>query len=342
MTALRGMAVLLIAMLALFATAGPAAAKDRGPKALEITTVPPTPGAAFTLDELPLQTDARGVARVMVPASATPHRIAVLTSSVRSSIDSVSEFVRWYGHGDTDQGYENQLDNVRIDHTLRLRVAFRESRTVRFSFVDQAHHAVDPARITSLTLRSDTNQSQTVGPRDAVSLTAVRPSSAAGEVVARDATYSVQSVMIDGANVVNVGEQRFRPSQVAGPLELVLLLRSAHFRVRDRLLGSAVPTVVHLTYPDGHRADLPTDPQGEIVLAELARGTYQVSAAGQAYELTQELALSRSQFVDVPVLSVADAGILGGATALLLCAVVGLGRWRSRRLRKPPASADPP
>lgn len=335
MTAVRGLAALLIALLAVVATAGTATAKDRGLKPLEITTVPPTPGVAFTLDGAPLPTDARGVVRVMVPTSATPHRIALVTPSVRHSPDAVSEFVRWYGRGDTDQGYGNELDNVRIDHTVKLRVAFRESRTVRFAFVDQAHHPIDPGRISSVTLRSDTNQSQTVRPRDAVSLVAVRPSTAAGEVVARDATYSVQSVMIDGANVVNVGEQRFRPSQVDGPLEVVLLLRSAHFRVRDRLLGSAVPTIVHLTYPDGRGDDLRTDGQGEIVLASLARGTYRVSAAGQAYSLTQDLTLSRSQFVDVPVFSVTDAVILGGAAVLLLGAVLALGRWRSRRLRTP-------
>jgi hypothetical protein len=249
--------------------------------------------------------------------------------------------VRWYGHGDADQGYTTELGGVRIDHTLRLRVAFRETRTVRFTFVDQAHRSIDPTRITSITLRSDTNQSQTIGAGDAVALTAVRPSSTAGEVVAREATYSVQSVMVDGANVVNVGEQRFRPSQLGGSLEVVLLLRSAHFRVRDRLLGTPVPTVVQLTYPDQHRVDLPTDAQGEVVLSELARGTYRVSAAGQAYPLTQELQLSRSQFVDVAVLSVVDVVILGGSAAVLLGVVLGLGRWRSLRLRRSPAGSDP-
>lgn len=342
MKALRGLALLLITLALPVLGAAPAEAKERGPRPLEITTVPPTPGAAFTLDGVPLPTDARGIARTLVPPSPSPHRIALVTPSLRRPPDVVSEFVRWYGHGDTDQGYARELGNLRIDHALRLRVAFRETRTVRFTFVDQAHHAIDPTRISAITIRSDTNQSQTVGARDAVSLTTVRPSSTAGEVVAREATYSVQSVMVDGANVVNVGEQRFRPSQLSGPLEVIILLRSAHFRVRDRLLGTPVPTVVHLTYPNGYRADLPTDGQGEIVLSELARGTYRVSAAGQAYTLTQDLTLSRSQFVDVPVLGVLDVAILGGSAAALLGAVLGLGWWRARRLRKPPPFGSDP
>ena len=276
-----------------------------------------------------------------MPVSSTPHRIALLVPSIPQPSDGALEFVRWYGHGDTDQGYGTELANVRIEHTLRLRVAFREIRTVRFSFVDQAHHPVDPARISSITVRSDTNQSQAVGPRDAVSLVAVRPSSASGEVVARDATYSVQSVMIDGANVVNVGEQRFRPSRLNGPFEVVVLMRSAHFRARDRLLGTAAPTVVQLTYPDGRRAGFPTDARGEVVLGDLARGAYQVSAAGQAVDLAQELALSRSQFVDVPVFSYLDAAILGGATLVLLGAVGWLGRVRSRRHHRSCTPRDP-
>jgi len=134
-----------------------------------------------------------------------------------------------------------------------------------------------------------------------------------------------------------VGEQRFRPGEAGPQLQVVVLLRTAHFRVRDRLLGSPVATTVHLTYPDGRRADLQTDVQGEITMADLARGDYTVSAAGQAYTLNQDLALSRSQFVDIPVLSPTDATIIGAFLLLGLVAVLGVGRWRSAQLRVEPA-----
>lgn len=332
MRALRCSALLVLSLLVLLALPAEASAAPARPKSVEITTVPPTPGARFTFDGVPLVTDAKGVARTSVLPSAQPHSIALTTPSVHTA-DVTSDFVRWHGSGDSDQGYQPVLGNVRIEHNVKLRVAFRENRTLRFSFVDQAHHPVDPTRVSSITLRNDTNQTQKLGALDAVALTAVRPSVGAGELVARNVTYSVQSVLIDGANVVNIGEQRFRPSDAGPQLQVVVLLRTAHFRVRDRLLGNPVATTVHLTYPDGRRADLQADAQGEITMADLARGDYTVSAAGQAYTLDQDLALSRSQFVDIPVLSYTDATIIGAFLLLGLVAVVGVGRWRSAQLR---------
>jgi hypothetical protein len=311
---------------------GAASAVSPATRTVEIVTTPPMPGARFSLDGAPLVTDARGAVRLSLPRSRVPHRVELLTPSIEGP-DATAQFVRWHGQENSDQGYTPVLDGVTVDHTLRLRVAFQVSRTVRFAFVDQAHHAVDPRRITSLTLRSDVGRSQSLAPDVAVRLVSVRPSSGDGQLVARDATYSVQSVTIDGANVVNVGEQRFRPSQVDGAVEVVVLLRSAHFRVVDRLLGSPVTTVVHLTYPDGRREDHPTDVNGEVVLENLARGAYTVSAAGQAYAIDQQVTLSRSQFVDLPVLSYTDAVIGGAVGVALLAGLVALGRRRSRAVR---------
>jgi hypothetical protein len=329
----RGAGLLLTAALALLLLPGGASAAPPGrtaPRTVEIATTPPMPGARFTLDGQPLVTDGRGTVRVEVPHSAAPHRIELVTPTVEAA-GSTAEFVRWHGQADSDQGYTPVLDGVRIDHTLHLRVAFQVSRTVRFAFVDQAHHPVDPRRITSITLRSDSGRSQTLAPDAAVQLVAMRPSSGSGQLVARDATYSVQAVTIDGANVVNIGEQRFRPSQLDGPLPVVVLLRSAHFRVTDRLLGGPVATVVHLSYPDGRREDHPTDGNGEVVLEDLARGTYSVTAAGEAYSIDQQLTLSRSQFVDLPVLSHLDALILGATALLIALGLLWLARRRSRR-----------
>jgi hypothetical protein len=226
------------------------------------------------------------------------------------------------------------LNDIRIDHRVKLQVAFQQKRTFRFTFVDQSQRPVDPSRVSAVTLRSDANRSDTVAGAGSMDLVTVRPAVGDGPPVAKEATYSVQSVTIDGTNVVNVGEQRFRPTQGGSVLQIVVLLRSAHFRVRDRLLGHPVVTTVQVTYPDGRRFDLPTDANGELVLQNLARGTYRVSAIGQAYAVDQEVALSRSQFVDLNVLTYVDACTVAG---LALVGVVGLlwvGAIRTRRHRR--------
>ena len=340
MSATRGLlriGVLLATLLSAVGFATPAAAAP-SPKPLEIVTIPPTPAARFTLDGQPLATDNRGIARALVPASASGHRIELANPTTTGS-GGTSEFVRWHGHGDADQGYTPALDGVRIDHRMRLKVAFQEKRTFHFAFVDQSQRPVDPARVGAVTLRSDANRTDTVAGSGSLDLVTVRPGIGDGPPVAKESTYSVQSVMIDGTNVVNVGEQRFRPRQGEPVLEIVVLLRSVHFRVRDRFLGHPVPTTVRITYPDGRRFDLPTDAGGELVLQNLARGTYRVSAQGQAYAVDQELALSRSQFVDLNVLTYVDVVIAAGVVLVVLVLLLWVGMIRARRHRAGHAGA---
>ena len=332
MSALLRAGVLLAALLLSIGAATPAAAVPSG-KQLEIVTIPPSPVARFTLDGLPLTTDGRGVARALVPPSPNGHRIELVNPETTGP-DGTTEFVRWHGHGDADQGYTPVLNDIRIDHRMNLKVAFQQKRTIRFAFVDQSQRPVDPSRVSGVTLRSDANRSDAVPGTGSVDLITVRPAVGDGPPVAKESTYSVQSVMIDGTNVVNVGEQRFRPVQGEPVLQIVVLLRSAHFRVRDRFLGHPVVATVQVTNPDGRRFDLPTDANGELVLQNLARGTYRVSAAGQAYTVDQDLALSRSQFVDLNVLTYVDACI---AAAVALVGVAGLlwvGAIRTRRHRR--------
>jgi hypothetical protein len=332
MRALLWAGVLLGVLLLPVTTATPAAAVPSD-RPFEIVTIPPTPAARFTLDGQPLPTDGRGVARALVPPSPNGHRIELVNPETVGP-NGTTQFVRWHGHGDTDQGYTPVLNDIRIDHRVKLQVAFQEKRTFRFAFVDQSQRPVDPSRVSAVTLRSDANRSDTVPGSGSMDLVTVRPAVGDGPPVAKESTYSVQSVMIDGTNVVNVGEQRFRPTQGEPVLQIVVLLRSAHFRVRDRFLGHPVVTTLQVTYPDGRRFDLPTDANGELVLQNLARGTYRVSAAGQAYAVDQELALSRSQFVDLNVLTYVDACIAAGVALVGVVGLLWVGAIRTRRHRR--------
>ncbi|NMI00073.1 hypothetical protein [Pseudonocardia acidicola] len=339
---LRFLAVPLLVLVAWIGLAGPAVAAPPAPrdKTVEITTVPSTPDARFALDGVPLVTDPRGIVRFTVPRSKKPHRLELQNPTMESP-GTKAEFVRWHGYGGGEQGYNPVMADLVIDRALRLQVAFRVNRVVQYSFVDQARRPVPPERIESITLRSDLGRTQTLAGGRPVLLTAVRPTLGDGQLVAKESTWSVQSVMIDGTNVVTIGEQRFRPSQVGERLEIVVLLRSAHLRVRDRLLGTPVQAVVHLTLPNGVVLPVPTDDGGEAVVNNLARGTYTVTAQGQAYAVDQELALSRSQFVDVRVLTHLDAVILTGIGVVAVTVLCGLGLWRSRLHRRRLAEPAP-
>lgn len=312
---------------------GPAAsAAPRRPPTLEIVTVPPLPAARFTVDGQPLVTDERGVARITVAPAPAGHEIA-LTNPIMQGADTTTEFQRWYGHRDENQGFTPALHQLQIDKRTKLIATFQVSRTVKLSFVDQAHRPVDPGRVSSVTMRSDTNHMSTSNGGEPVRLVAVRPAPGDRSPVAKEASYSVQNVTMDGANVVNVGEQRFRPSQGPPVLEVVVLLRSMHVQVTDLLLGSPAPSSVQVTSPDGRAQDLVTDAQGVVTLQNLARGTYTLLPGGHPYAVPQDVSLSRSQFVNLKVVTFADAAILAVIGFVLAVGLFVIGRRRARRHR---------
>ncbi|SMD20566.1 hypothetical protein [Kibdelosporangium aridum] len=304
---------------------------DRSPSwnILEVVTVPPLPSAKFTLDGKPLTTDEKGVARATVRRSREKHQLRLLTPHLDIP-DGSADFVRWAGRGNTDQAFTPSLDSLVIGRKTRIQATFQTIRTVRYGFVDQARRPVAPDRITSLTIRSDSGQHLTLEGVRPVRLTAVRPVLEAGSAVGKEVTYYVQSVVIDGTNVVNAGEQRLVPNRTADT-RFVVLLRSVRFQIRDWLFGHRVVTGIELTYPDGRAGRFTSGLDGDVSMENLARGIYQVKTSGPGYSQAQEIALSRSQYVELRVMTYVDMATLAVATLTTLSVLVLVGR---RRLRK--------
>ncbi|RSM83214.1 hypothetical protein DMH04_24100 [Kibdelosporangium aridum] len=296
---------------------------------LEVVTVPPLPSAKFTLDGKPLTTDDKGAARATVRRSREKHQLRLLTPHLDIP-DGSADFVRWAGRGNTDQAFTPSLDSLVIGRKTRIQAMFQTTRTVRYGFVDQARRPVAPDRITSLTIRSDSGQHLTLEGVRPVRLTAVRPVLEAGSAVGKEVTYYLQSVVIDGTNVVNAGEQRLMPDRTAAA-KFVVRLRSAHFQIRDWLFGRPLITGIELTYPDGRAERFAAGADGNLALDNLARGTYQVRASGSGYAQLQEVALSRSQYIRLPVVTYVDMATLAVATLTTLTVLVLVGRRRRKR-----------
>ncbi|MBP2323489.1 hypothetical protein JOF56_003874 [Kibdelosporangium banguiense] len=311
------------------------AARPPAQNVLEVVTVPPLPSAKFTLDGKPLVTDDKGVARATVRRSRDKHQLQLLTPHLDIPGGS-ADFVRWVGRGDAHPGFTPSLPNLVIGRNTRIQAAFQSTRIVRYDFVDQARNPVAPDRITSLTIRSDSGQHLTLEGGRPVRLTAVRPVLEAGSAVGKEVTYYLQSVVIDGTNVVNAGEQRLMPNRTADA-KFVVLLRSVRFQVRDWLFGDPLASAIELTYPDGRAERLTAGLDGDAELENLARGDYQVKASGSGYSQAREIALSRSQYVELPVVTYVDVVTLTGAALAMLTVLIVVGRRLvvgRRRLRK--------
>lgn len=324
-----GTVLAVVIMACLPATAS--AARPPLRNVLEVITVPPVPSAKFALDGKPLVTDDKGVARITVRRSREKHLLQLVTPHLNLP-DGAADFVRWAGRGGADQGFSSSLPGLVIGRTTRIQATFQTTRTIRYDFVDQAHRPVAPDRITSVTIRSDSGRQLTLEGVRPVRLTAVRPVLEAGSAVGKEVTYYLQSVVIDGTNVVNAGEQRLIPNRTADA-EFVVLLRSARFQIRDRLSGDPLAGSIELTYPDGRIERLAAGHDGDVAVENLARGTYQVRASVAGYSQAQEIMLSRSRYVELPVMTYVDIAALSVAALTTLTVLVVVGR---RRLRKRP------
>lgn len=287
--------------------------------AMTVKVVPPLQGIHFSLDGRTFESGPDGVARFTVPSG--QHRLTVLPFSDEAAGLS-AEFDRW---GD-DVFTAERI--VRGESPIALEVGLRVRNRVKLEFVEKDGSAVPLSRIGPTVLRSNRGERiavEGVGPIwvEAGRVTRRRPGLELAE-----ATYSVETVTVDGSNVVNRGQQRFAP-RPGDTWRVQLLFFRMTVTARGALLRqSSVGTGVNLVYPDGEKRVFSFDAKGRVRLEDLARGVYLASVEGGGYSPKATIVLSRDQEVVLVSITPAD-GILSG---LLIASLLGLvltlsGRW---------------
>lgn len=303
---------------------------------LEIHTVPPTPGVVFVLDRQTYTTDEDGVTKVQVNLSGT-YTLEMLPIDEDSLPPNVRmEFGRW------NDNVFTQKREVHFPRKDRLEAGLTVNYQINQEFYDLQGEKVDPARISSMTIRGvgTTFAFDKAGP---IWLPANRLTRRIGDRLESDEIlYYFRDVTIDGENVVNKGQQRFRirPDDV-WPVQV--LLYSVHFSARDAMFHSPIGKGIELTYPDGRKEEFLFDsPDAEIVISSLARGSYSariIGAGGSAPPTPVHL--SRDQSVELLMLSYLDIAVIVGIPLLIALAFFFIGRthwfrvlWHPSRYRE--------
>lgn len=216
------------------------------------------------------------------------------------------------------------------DRNTQVRAALDISHPVTWSFVDLDGRPVDPQRITSITLKSsigavitfDTNQV-----RQPQWLHASRVVPTHLGLIQKDISYGLESVVIDGTNVVNRAQQRFFPTSQRS-LQFHLMFYSLRVTSRDAFFGFATGSEIQLVYPDGRTQVVPLGARGEASIERLPRGEYRVTVVGSGLATPRPLALTKNQDLELALLSFLDLGVLLGSLFTLAVGVLLIGRPR--------------
>jgi len=297
-----------------------------------IYTVPPMPGVLFKLNGQTYTTDADGVAHIELKFGGV-HSLEVLPIDPASLPSHTRmEFSRWNDNVFTEKR------QVYFPRTRRLEVGFTVSYQVGQEFYDTTGESVDPARISSMSVRG-VGSTHTFDAAGLIWLPANRLTRRIGErLQSEEILYYVREVTIDGANVINKSEQRFRirPDDV-WPIQV--LLYSARFSARDAMFRSPIGKGIELTYPDGHKQEFFFDSRNaEIVIPSLARGSYSAKIIGGGGSTPPTpVHLSRDQDVELLMLSYLDMAVITGIPLLIALVFFFIGRPHWLRVLRHPS-----
>jgi hypothetical protein len=293
---------------------------------LHVYTVPPEPGVKLLFDGQPVTTDAAGVAVINTPYRRTGHTLKLARPDWTSDNGRIeTKFTVWRSPV-PEQKHSPTLTQLILRRNHAIQLGFRVSYQVNFSFVTTDNQSVPSSRVSGVELRADGGYISSVAGGQTIRLLGVQPVEETGALVAHTVNYMLQSVMVDGSNVVNVGQQRVNPTRQQSA-KFVLQLRQLTITAHDRFFGMHVGSAVVVTYPDERRVSYRFDRAHQVVLTNLARGHYQIHIGGGGFLTSQAVVLSRNQIVNMPILTWPDIITL----IVVLAAVAVAAVMRQRR-----------
>lgn len=278
-----------------------------GAAVVDVQTVPPVAGQRFIHRGRTVRADSGGRVRINV------------TSELRRELKVLDTPVA--------PGVQARLDRFYPGRNI---VAIAFYHQVRPNFIDLQGNKVDPADVDSMVVKGIHGSEHTFRKGEArwlqVSRVVARRNN---RLRSKSLRYTVEKVRIKGANVVNAGQQRFRPSETPR-FPVQVLLYAARFKTRDAFFGFPLGSAVRLTFPDGRVERHELAENGELVLRSLPRSDYEVTVDAPGFSFSRPVSLSRNQEVELEILSYLDIGLTMFVFAAFM---VGLPLIRRPELR---------
>jgi hypothetical protein len=290
------------------------------PNTVRIQTVPAIAGITFQMDGRQFISGQDGMASINIDQAGT-YRLDVLLDQYHNSSEQI-EFGRW-----SQESYKS-FRNVQVPADDVIQVGLNVFHKISLKFVDLDGLPVDPSRITSISIRSIQGDVFTLKPGDTPWLPASRTARRQIGLEQTDLLYSVNSVTIDGSNVVNSAQQRFYVN-TDDTWTISLLLYSLRVTARDGLFASPIGDSVNILLPNGQTQNYPLSKSGILEIHSLARGIYRVSLVGvKGLGTSTPVALSRNQVVNLRIITTLDMGVVGLVGFAFALGLIFYGRPR--------------
>jgi hypothetical protein len=297
---------------------------------LVVRSVPALPDLRFLLNGKSFLSNAEGVAEVGSTEYGS-HELEVEASGLLGN-GTRWRFKRW------ERDHFDHRRTVSTPMEGSLQAGFELTYPVSFRFEDDDGGSIDPSRIARMSLRDGDGVLRVYEngpPRELVGNRLVRRLTGLESL---DVSYSLESVEIDGSNVVSSGKQRITPARDRVST-LQLRLYPARFRARDHLFGFGLGSGIRLQYPDGSNREFPFSGGHDLEVPALARGLYRVEVLGAGGIAPPTLvSLSRPQEIVLPVISYLDLAVILLGAAIAAATLLRWGRpelFKPARLRKP-------
>jgi hypothetical protein len=319
--------LVLVVAVAVLAPPSEASATQTGP--LDIATLPAYPNYPVVLDGVEVRTDASGIAHF---PNAGNHSSLASRLSVKPRLYTIG-------------GVQQRVEPARIQSNDRGNaVLFNVFYLTRFTFKNSNGGPLDAKQIRTLTVKNSVGAVQKLPAHEATWLQGSRIVPLAGGLEVKKLYWTVQDVRYAGTSVVNASQQRFLPADVQN-FEVSLLFYRARLRVHDALFGFRLGGAITLINPDRTRQRFALDRGGAVELPSLPRGNYEVVMSSMGPRMTQQVAISTNQDLDLKYYGWIDIAVISGLGVFFTLGLLWIGLRRRRRIAhrrlQPTEAAEP-
>jgi hypothetical protein len=298
-------------------------------------TVPAVAGVRIAFGGRVITTDAAGRASYSAQHTHASQTLHLLDTTVDMR-GRHYRFTRWAGQRDPDQAFRPVVHGLPLRADYTVTAAFSVQYPVTARFTDQHGMPLSVGHVSKATVKSSTGRLTDLNVRGSTWLDGAIPVYRGSRVEISPVTYSLQSLVYDGAQLADAGRQRFRPS-TRGPVTFTGPFHDLRITAHDAVFGGRTGRRAEVTGPDGTAHTVRFGAHGTAVLTHLPRGSYRVTVKGSGGLVAdQEFRLTRSRTVDAPVITPLDALFVGLPLLALAGAVLVIRRARKSVRTEPP------